>query len=241
MKGYIHSFESFGTKDGPGIRFVLFMQGCPLRCLYCHNPDTWGVRNKKLLLTPAEVFDEIQKVKGFIRSGGVTVSGGEPLMQAYFVRELFQLCREAGIHTAIDTSGHILNPRVKDALEYTDLVLLDVKHIDPDKYKQLTSVPLQPTLRFIDHLASIGKDTWLRYVLVPGYSDDPSDLQHWAEYIARYRSIIKRVDVLPFHQMGMHKWQEVDRAYALKDVPTPTREAIQYAEEVFRSSGLPVA
>jgi len=240
MKGYIHSFESFGTKDGPGIRFVLFMQGCPLRCLFCHNPDTWGVRNKKLLLDPEEVFVEIQKVKGFIRSGGVTVSGGEPLMQPNFILDLFKLCREAGIHTAVDTSGYILNHKTKEVLEYTDLVLLDVKHIDPDKYKRLTSVRLQPTFRFIDYLSSIQKEMWVRYVLVPGYSDDEADLQHWAEYMSQYRSLIKRVDVLPFHQMGMHKWEELNIEYALKEVPTPTRQAIQRAEDIFREKGLPV-
>lgn len=241
MKGYIHSFESFGTKDGPGIRFVLFMQGCPLRCLYCHNPDTWGVRNKKLMLTPEEVFGEIQKVKGFIRSGGVTVSGGEPLMQPNFVRDIFMLCREAGIHTALDTSGHILNARVKEVLEYTDLVLLDVKHIDPVKYKALTSVPLQPTLNYIGYLSSIQKDMWVRYVLVPGYSDDPADLRAWSSYMAQYKPIIKRVDILPFHQMGMHKWEEVDREYKLKNVPTPSRQSILLAEDIIRSSGLPVS
>lgn len=212
-----------------------------MRCLYCHNPDTWGVKSKKILLSPEEAFEEIQKVRGFIRSGGLTVSGGEPMMQACFVRELFKLCREAGIHTAVDTSGYLLTANVKEALEYTDLVLLDVKHIDPDKYKTLTSVPLQPTLRFIDYLSSIQKETWVRYVLVPGYSDDESDLQHWADYMSQYKSIVKRVDVLPFHQMGMHKWQELDKKYVLKNVPTPTRESIQKAEDIFRKKGLPVA
>ena len=240
MKGYIHSFESFGTKDGPGIRFVLFMQGCPLRCLYCHNPDTWGVSNKKLLLSPEEAFDEIKKVKGFIRSGGVTVSGGEPMMQSGFVLELFKLCKQEGIHTAVDTSGYILNQKVKDVLEYTDLVLLDVKHIHPDKYKLLTSVALQPTLRFIDYLHSIQKNVWIRYVLVPGYSDDEEDLQAWAKHISQYNSIVKRVDVLPFHQMGMHKWKELHKEYQLRDVVTPTRHLIQKTEDTFRAFGLSV-
>ncbi len=240
MKGYIHSFESFGTKDGPGIRFVFFMQGCPLRCLYCHNPDTWGVRNKKLMLSPEEAFEEIKKVKNFIRSGGVTVSGGEPLLQSGFVHDLFKLCKEENIHTAIDTSGYILNTNVKELLDYTDLVLLDVKHIDPHKYKQLTSVPLQPTLSFISYLYSIQKPVWLRYVLVPGYSDEEKDLLDWARSMSQYNSIIKRVDVLPFHQMGMHKWKELDKEYKLKDVRTPTRIEIGKAEDIFRSYNLPV-
>ena len=240
MKGYIHSFESFGTKDGPGIRFVLFMQGCPLRCLYCHNPDTWGVRNKKLMLSPEEAFEEIRKVKGFIRTGGVTVSGGEPMMQPNFVSDLFRLCKQEGIHTVVDTSGYILNDKVKQVLNLTDLVLLDVKHINPDKYKTLTSVPLQPTLRFIDYLSSIQKSIWVRYVLVPGYSDDADDLNAWAEHLSQYNSIIKRVDVLPFHQMGMNKWEELHKDYQLKDVPTPSRTLIQKTEETFRAYGLPV-
>ncbi len=238
MKGYLHSFESFGTKDGPGIRFVFFMQGCPLRCLYCHNPDTWGVRNKNHMFSPEEAFEEVKKVRGFIRSGGVTVSGGEPLLQPDFVLQLFQLCKAEGIHTAVDTSGYILNDKVKKVLEYTDMVLLDVKHIDPQKYKQLTSVPLQPTLNFIDYLSSVGKDVWVRYVLVPGFSDDEKDLNDWATYISGYQDIVKRVDILPFHQMGMHKWKELDKEYRLKNVPTPTRAKIMQAEKIFRLHGL---
>lgn len=237
MKGYIHSFESFGTKDGPGIRFVFFLQGCPLRCLYCHNADTWGIINKKLLLTPEEAFREVIKVKGFIRTGGVTVSGGEPLMQSDFVLELFKLCKEEGIHTAVDTSGYLLNEKVKMVLGYTDLVLLDIKHIDPEKYKILTSVPLQPTLNFIQYLSEINKPVWIRYVLVPGYSDNETDLHNWARYVSSFKNI-ERVDVLPFHQMGMHKWEELGKEYKLKGVPSPTREEIKKTEAIFRSYGL---
>ena len=158
MEGYIHSFESFGTKDGPGIRFVLFMQGCPLRCLYCHNVDTWNVKDKKFMMTPEEVMKEILKVKGFIRTGGVTVSGGEPLLQSEFITELFKLCKENGIHTAVDTSGYIFNEKVKEVLKWTDLVLLDIKHINPNKYKKLTSVSLEHTLKFSEYLSEITKD-----------------------------------------------------------------------------------
>ncbi len=237
MKGYIHSFESFGTKDGPGIRFVFFLQGCPLRCLYCHNPDTWGVRSKKYVLEPEEAFKEVLKVKGFIRSGGVTVSGGEPLLQSDFVLDLFKLCKQEGLHTAVDTSGYVLNDKVKEVLKYADLVLLDVKHIHPEKYRTLTSVPLQPTLNFIDYLSEINKPVWVRYVLVPGYSDDENDLRDWATFISQYK-IVKRVDILPFHQMGMHKWEEIGLNYKLKDIPTPTRKEVEIAEDIFRSYGL---
>ena len=236
-EGYIHSFESFGTKDGPGIRFVIFTQGCPLRCLYCHNTDTWGIANKKHILTPSEMFQKINKVKGFIKSGGVTVSGGEPLMQADFVLELFKQCHEAGIHTALDTSGYIFNDKAKEVLSETDLVLLDIKHIDPEKYKTLTSVSLDRTLQFIAYLQEINKPVWVRYVLVPGYSDDEQDLHRWAKFVSQF-SVVKRVDILPFHQMGMHKWEELNKKYQLKDVSSPTAEMIKKTENIFHSYGL---
>lgn len=239
MDGYIHSFESFGTKDGPGIRFVFFMQGCPLRCLYCHNVDTWGIKNKKYVLSPEDAFAEITKVKAFIKSGGVTVSGGEPLLQSEFILDLFKLCKKENIHTAIDTSGYILNDKVKELLAYTDLVLLDVKHIDPEKYKKLTAVPLQPTLNFIRYLSEINKPTWVRYVLVPGFTDDYKDLHDWAKFIAGFEQV-DRVDVLPFHQMGMHKWEEVWKNYQLKNVPTANSKDVKRAENIFKSYGLKI-
>lgn len=239
MQGYIHSFETFGTKDGPGIRFVLFMQGCPLRCLYCHNPDTWGINNKKYELAPEDVFNEISKVKPFIRNGGVTISGGEPLLQTEFIYELFQLCKNEGIHTAIDTSGYILNDKVKNVLKNMDLVLLDIKHINPDKYKELTSRPLEPTFKFMEYLSDINKPVWLRYVLVPGFTNDMDDLHSWAKYASQFNNV-ERVDILPFHQMGLHKWEQIGADYKLKDVKTPTNEEVKEAHEIFRSYGLKV-
>lgn len=237
MEGYIHSFESFGTKDGPGIRFVLFLQGCPLRCLYCHNVDTWNIKAKKIVMTPKEVMKEILKVKGFIKSGGITVSGGEPLLQPEFVKKLFIKCKENGIHTALDTSGFIFTEKVKEVLEYTDLVLLDIKHINPAKYMELTSVSIENTLKFVKYLNKTEKKTWVRYVLVPGYSDDEDDLSEWAKFVSQFNNI-ERVDILPFHQMGGYKWQEVGKEYKLKDTPTPTRDQIKRAEEIFASYGL---
>ena len=238
MKGYINSFESFGTKDGPGIRFVLFLQGCPLRCLYCHNVDTWELRDKNYVYTPEEVLTELDKVRGFL-TGGITVSGGEPLMQAPFVLELFKLCKEKGIHTALDTSGFYFNSQAKAVLEYTDLVLLDIKHINKDMYKTITSVDLDPTLEFINYLQEIGKPAWIRYVLLPGYSDDKKDLDDWAKFVSQF-DIVKRVDILPFHQMAIYKWEKTNRDYKLKDTPTPTKEQIQQAEEIFRKYNLPL-
>lgn len=153
IKGNIHSLESFGTVDGPGIRFVIFMQGCPLRCLYCHNPDTWDSKGlAKYQMTPEELLAEVLRYKNFIAKGGVTVTGGEPLLQAEFLREFFCLCREAGIHTALDTSGYICTPKALAVLEYADLVLLDIKTIDPDLHPRLTAVKLDNTLRFLDEL-----------------------------------------------------------------------------------------
>lgn len=239
MEGFIHSFESFGTKDGPGIRFVLFLQGCPLRCLYCHNVDTWEMKDKKFVMTPDEVMKEILKVKGFIRTGGVTVSGGEPLLQPEFLKELFKKCKENGIHTALDTSGYIYTDRAKEVLEYVDLVLLDIKHINPNKYKTLTSVNLENTLKFANYLSEIDKKVWVRYVLVPGYSDDEYDLHEWAKFVSQFKNIV-RVDILPFHQMGGYKWEEVGKEYKLKETPTPTREQVKKAEEIFISYGLNV-
>jgi len=238
-KGYIHSFESFGTKDGPGIRFILFLQGCPLRCLYCHNPDTWKSSDAQIEITPEEAFNEIRKVKGFLRTGGVTVSGGEPLLQPDFVFELFKLCKQEGLHTAVDTSGYLLNDKIKEVLNLTDLVLLDIKHINPKKYTTLTARPLEPTLKFFDYLRDINKPVWLRYVLVPGFSDDEQDLNNWAEYVSHYPNV-QRVDILPFHQMGTHKWKELGREYKLQDVPTPTAEEVLKAENIFKSYNLPL-
>jgi pyruvate formate lyase activating enzyme len=239
MKGYIHSFETFGTKDGPGIRFVLFMQGCPLRCLYCHNPDTWNMNNNKYELTPDEAFLEITKVKSFIKNGGVTLSGGEPLLQSDFVQELFHLCKKEGLHTAIDTSGYILNDKVKKVLDLTDLVLLDVKHINPGKYKELTAKPLEPTLKFIDYLSEINKPAWVRYVLVPSFTDNEADLHEWAQYISKFRNI-EKIEILPFHQMGLHKWEQIGENYKLKDIKPASPESVKKAEDVFRSYGLNV-
>ena len=189
------------------------------------------------MMTPEEVMKEILKVKGFIRSGGVTVSGGEPLLQPEFLIELFKLCKESGIHTALDTSGYIFDEKAKEVLEYVDMVLLDIKHINPMKYKILTSVSLEHTLKFAEYLSSINKPVWVRYVLVPGYSDDEEDLHEWAKFVSQFWNI-ERVDILPFHQMGTYKWENLGKDYKLKDVKTPTREEVEKAEEIFKSYGL---
>jgi len=190
-------------------------------------------------MTPNEVFTEITKVKNFIKTGGVTVSGGEPLLQTDFILELFKLCKKDRIHTAIDTSGYLLNDKIKEVLKYTDLILLDIKHINPDKYKNLTARPLEPTLKFINYLREINKPVWIRYVLVPGFTDDEKDLKQWAEYVSAFKNI-ERVDILPFHQMGIHKWEQIGEEYKLKDVQSPTQEQIKKASDIFKSYGLKI-
>lgn len=169
MTGNIHSLESFGTVDGPGIRFVVFMQGCPLRCLYCHNPDSWDTNHRgQYQLSPEELLAEVMRYKNFIARGGVTVTGGEPLMQAAFVREFFMRCREAGIHTALDTSGALFTPTVRETLDAADLVLLDIKSIDAVQHQALTGARQDNTLRCLDYLEEKQIPVWIRHVLVPG-------------------------------------------------------------------------
>ncbi len=237
MKGNIHSFETFGTKDGPGIRFVLFMQGCPLRCLYCHNVDTWKMKNAKYQLSVDEVVKKITDIKSFIKTGGVTISGGEALLQNDFVNEVFKRCKENNIHTALDTSGYIINESVKKTLESVDLVLLDIKHINKEKHKNLTGVELDNTLEFLNYLATINKKVWIRYVLIPQYTDSTDDIEELAKYLSLF-SNIEKVEVLPFHQMGQEKWEKENIVYKLKEIPTPSREEVQKAENIFKKYNL---
>ncbi len=240
IKGRIHSLESFGTVDGPGIRFVIFMQGCPLRCLYCHNPDTWDVNvEPAYLMSAQELLEEVLKYKRFILNGGVTVTGGEPLLQSVFLEEFFKLCREEGIHTALDTSGAITSTAAFDMLEYVDLVLLDIKAIDPDLHKELTKAKIDKPLTFLNHLQDIGKDTWVRHVVVPDLTDDTEQLERLADYLTQF-SVIKKVELLPYHVMGVSKYEEMGMEYALKDTEALSSENLAVAEGVFFKKGLPL-
>jgi pyruvate formate lyase activating enzyme len=237
--GYLHSVETGAAVDGPGLRFVYFMSGCPLRCLYCHNPDTWKVSGGKKV-TLDEAFTEILPYHKFLkRSGGVTISGGEPLVQAGFVGALFEKIKtELGLHTALDTQG-FLHASVPDAwFEPVDLVLLDIKHSDPEKYQELTGQALQPTLDFAQRLVRMNKKMWIRYVLVPGLTDDEGDILKLAEFIAGLESAVERVEVLPFHQMGAFKWKELGIPYRLEETRAPTADAVKRARELFESKGL---
>ena len=233
MIGHIHSIESFGTVDGPGIRFVIFMQGCTLKCKYCHNRDTWKVNAGKKI-TIDELVKEIQNYRTYIENsgGGVTVSGGEPLLQAEFVTELFKNLKELGIHTALDTAGSIpLSPSIKELLKYTDLVLLDIKHIDDEKSKNLTGFSNKNNLEFAKYLNNINIPIWIRQVLVPGYTDDKFDLQKLKAFINSL-SNVEKVELLPYHNLGKFKWDEIGDKYELENVVPPSQEDIKKAEQI---------
>lgn len=240
LTGRIHSIESCGTVDGPGIRFVIFLQGCPLRCQYCHNPDTWKLSDGKLMDVDS-VMQEVVKYKSYMRftGGGITITGGEPLVQADFVLELLKACKAEGINTAIDTSGYLFNDKIKEILEYTDLVLLDIKHYDALMYKTITGVDLQPTLNFMNYLGQINKDVWIRYVLVPGLSDQVESITALSKYLGQF-SNIKKIELLPFHKMGEYKWDELGIEYQLKDVPEPSKEDVIMAMGILKMYNLHV-
>ena len=235
MLGRIHSLESFGTVDGPGIRFVTFMQGCPLRCQYCHNPDTWDANGKcQYEMTPEELFAETIRYRSFIANGGVTVTGGEPLMQAEFVREYFRLCQNEGLHTALDTSGIISTPQAFSVLDYTRLVLLDIKTINTELHPRLTGSKGGNPLRFLDELEQRGIPTWIRHVVVPGLTDNEDDLESLARYISQYQ-VVQKVELLPYHTMGTFKYQQLGIPYPLEGVEPLNRKALQRAKEIFAS------
>ena len=241
MLGRIHSLESFGTVDGPGIRFVVFLQGCPLRCLYCHNPDTWDPKQSgKYVFSPEELLEEVLRYKSFIAKGGVTVTGGEPLMQPEFLYEFYSLCKENGIHTALDTSGAIFTEAVKKVYDIVDLVLLDVKSIEANQHKELTGVRIDNTLQALHYLEEKNKPTWVRQVIVPGWTDNDLLLKKTAEYLAPYRCI-EKVELLPYHDMGTRKYEQLGMEYRLKDTLPLSKERLENARAIFRNGGLRVS
>ncbi len=235
VKGRIHSIESFGALDGPGIRFVLFMQGCPLKCLYCHNPDSWDTEIGRVV-TAGEIMKEILTYENFIRSGGVTLSGGEPLYQPEFTEALLTLCKQHGLHTAVDTSGAVSLLMAKKAIDLADLLLLDVKALDPVLCKQLTGKTNENALQILEYRERIGKPVWIRHVMVPGYTLDPQKLEQLAVYLAQF-TCIEKVELLPFHKMGEFKWEELGREYQLGDTPAPTPTQVKQAKDIFRKHG----
>ncbi len=231
IQGRVHSLESFGTVDGPGVRFVVFLQGCPMRCLYCHNPDTWDVEGGTWM-EPAYIIEQYMRNINFYKGGGITVTGGEPLMQIDFVTALFQLAKAKGIHTCIDTSGITYNPanaflikKLDTLMELTDLVMLDIKHMDPETHEKLVAQPNKNIFAFAAYLASRKVDMWVRHVVVPGWSDDNEDLFALGYFIGQFPNLTA-LDVLPYHTMGTAKYEQLGMEYPLKDTPPMDKELI---------------
>lgn len=241
-QGHIHSFESFGSVDGPGVRFVVFVQGCRMRCAYCHNPDTWK-EDRGELMTPEAVLAKALRYRHYWGDkGGITVSGGEPLLQLDFVTELFTLAKKEGIHTTLDTAGEPFREDETTIAAFdrlmavTDLVLLDVKEIDPEKHRKLTGKPLANILAFAKYLEAKAKPVWIRHVLVPGWTDDDADLRTLHDFIATLTNV-KKTEVLPFHNLAQYKWAELGIPYRLKDAERPTEERIKNARRILLAAG----
>ncbi|MFE5211693.1 pyruvate formate-lyase-activating protein [Streptomyces sp. NPDC056600] len=237
VTGRIHSWDLSTGVDGPGTRFVLFTSGCPLRCLYCANPDTWHMRDGRSR-TVDEVMGEIEKYRPFLTTagGGVTLTGGEPLLQPRFTGAVLRRCKEAGLHTAIDTSG-LLGARATDEmLADTDLVLLDVKSFDVRTYRRLTGGALAPTLSFATRLDRLGVPVWIRYVLVPGWTDDLAAVDGLAEFVGGLGTV-RRVDVLPFHRLGAGKYEALGIPFPLRDTPAPDPALVEEVRRRFRAHG----
>ncbi len=229
----IHSIESFGTVDGPGIRFVVFMQGCSLQCKYCHNRDTWDINGGEVK-TVDEIIEKIENYKNYIipSGGGVTVTGGEPLLQVRFLIELFKKLKEKNIHTCIDTSGMVsITDNIKELLKYTDLVLLDIKHIDDEKCKRLVGSSNKKELEFARYLSDNNIKMWIRQVLVPGYTDDEEDLKKLKEFLRTLKTV-EKVQILKYHSMGKYKWEKMGLKYELDGVRDATIEDEERAKKI---------
>lgn len=237
--GRLHSVETFGAVDGPGIRYVLFLQGCPLKCLYCHNPDSWDAAAGQLVTSKA-VVEEILLYRNYIRSGGLTISGGEPMLQRAFVSDVIDRCHREGIHVAVDTAGSLPLEYCRPVLDRADMLLLDIKAMDPEVCKELTGQDNKNTIAMLDDCETNGKPVWIRHVLVPGYTLPEERLASLADFLKGY-TCVKKIELLPFHKMGEYKWEELGRTYTLYDTPAPTEEEISRALAIFKERGLPVS
>ncbi|MEN0648270.1 pyruvate formate-lyase-activating protein [Caldifermentibacillus hisashii] len=242
VTGRIHSVESFGAVDGPGLRYVVFTQGCLLRCQYCHNADTWKIGNGKEM-TVQEIMDDVLSYLPFFEAsgGGITVSGGEPLLQMDFLIELFKECKKHGIHTTIDSSGGPFNRRpnfmekLDELLQYTDLILLDLKHIDSEKHKFITGMTNEHILDFAQYLSEKNIPVWIRHVLVPTLSDFDEDLLRLADFIKTLNNV-EKIEVLPYHKLGVYKWETLGLEYKLKDVEPPSQERVENAKRILNAA-----
>ena len=240
LVGYVHSYEVGSTVDGPGLRFVAFLTGCLLRCQYCHNPDTWHKRNGHPI-TVSRAMQQIGKYAQVLKvtKGGVTLSGGEPMVQRPFVVRIFRRCKELGLHTCMDTSGRLGDRFTDQELMDIDLNLLDIKSGDPAIYEKVTHQPLQPTLDYAQRLSALGRPMWVRFVLVPGLTDDFDNVEKLADIVAGLKSV-QRVEILRFHQMGSDKWHKLKLEYPLEKCEAPTPELTERVRGQFRSRGLTV-
>lgn len=237
MNGKIHSLETFGTVDGPGVRFVVFMQGCPMRCLYCHNPDTWTIDGGKEMSTD-EILKRYEDNKSFYKDGGLTVTGGEPLLQPDFLIELFKKAKEKGIHTCIDTSGIVFNKsnqaiisKLDTLMQYTDLVMLDIKHINPTEHQKLCSQPNEGILDFVSYLDQKQIPVWIRHVVVPGITEHEEYLHELGLFLGQFTNI-KALDVLPYHTMGVVKYEKLGMEYPLKGTNALPKERATWARDI---------
>lgn len=239
-KGYIHSLESFGSVDGPGVRYVIFTSGCAMRCQFCHNPDTWNMQSGTPY-TADELIAKAVKYRTYWGSkGGITVSGGEPLLQIDFLTELFQKAKEEGIHTTLDTSGQPFTKeepyfqKFQKLMEVTDLVMLDLKHMDEEQHRMLTGHTNRNILELADYLSDIGKPVWIRHVLVPQRSDEDVYLNRLRDYIRTLHNV-ERVEILPYHTLGIYKWKELGLTYSLEGIEPPTKERIENANQILET------
>ena len=237
MEGYVHSLESFGSVDGPGVRYVIFLSGCAMRCQFCHNPDTWNMKEGQVT-TADELLNKALRYKGYWgNKGGITVSGGEPLLQMDFLTELFRKAKQAGIHTTLDTSANPYTEKEPwhskwlELMKYTDLVLLDIKQIDEKEHIKLTGHTNQNILAMAQKLSDMGKPVWIRHVLVPGESDKDEYLHRLADFIHTLKNV-ERVEVLPYHTLGTFKWEKLGIPYPLEGVKPPTQERIDNARKI---------
>ena len=233
MIGYIHSIETFGTVDGPGVRFVVFLKGCPMRCIYCHNPDTWSMDNATIM-TSEEILAKYAKNASFYKNGGITVTGGEPLLQLDFVIDLFKKAKEKNIHTCLDTSGITFNEKdlskYEQLIKVTDLVMLDIKHINNTKHKEITGKENDNILRFAKFLDQNNINMYIRHVIVENYTTDEKDLFELGRFIGSLKNV-KALDVLPFHNLGKVKYEKLGVPYKLKDMEDLSKEKAQIAKK----------
>jgi pyruvate formate lyase activating enzyme len=234
--GHVAAVETSGMVDGPGLRYVVFLGGCPLRCQYCHNPDMQGPASGQHR-TVAEVIEDLLKYRGFMRRGGLTISGGEPMLQPAFVSALTKVAKAYGIHVALDTSGFLGDNATDALLRDLDLVLLDIKGGLPETYKRTTGVRLEPTLAFAQRLEALQVPMWVRFVLVPGLTDAEENIEPVASFVASLQAV-ERVEILPFHKLGECKYDALGKPYQLRDTPTPTPEAIDHARAIFARHGI---